>query len=670
MLEYVSFFVFLGGVFILAIYLGSRPSSHNHGGLAAPLLQDLAVAGDHRVEVAVRDAAEGYTLCTFCAFENFKRFPFCSLCDQELQDTQKLQASAATEEEQGASKPAALTQRQKRARKRREWTRKLDVEGKLYWFREASDPEFGGPIPPGYCLRFQTREVPTDRIVNVRVDGETSRSSPERASFVLTRGGSVEIEYPVNLRCSTLLVTSTECVEMMEESEPGFEIKQQPRAPLAVESVRQELSTCVANSRFQLIESSVSNPAESPLESLQPGATTTGSPTVDTSTQNFPVKYADFVKDTVTLMAPAENEILKFNMSRELLLEDSMESLSIIPEIYIRASMRVNFVNEPGLDAGGLQREWFVLLDERLVDNEAGVLRCVNQTDRTFYLNPSSAYDIGEDHLMYYFATGRLIGRALLEGQVLGFHLALPLLKIILGQPLTFQDLAYFDPEMYKSMLWIKENAGVEHLGLDFSVTEKRGEEIAVVDLIPNGRNIDVTDESKHLYLESKFQYLLFESVSSQLHVFLKGLYEVIPQATLLRFDPEELDYVLCGSDTIDVDDWERSTQVTSSLKGMYLVKWFWEIVREMPNEYRQRLLHFSTGSSRVPIAGFSALTSNDGRLCPFTLKLNESATSRGYIWSHACFNRLDLPVLRSKEQLETSLYATLRTELNGFTTD
>lgn len=43
MLEYVSFFVFLGGVFILAIYLGSRPSSHNHGGLAAPLLQDLAV---------------------------------------------------------------------------------------------------------------------------------------------------------------------------------------------------------------------------------------------------------------------------------------------------------------------------------------------------------------------------------------------------------------------------------------------------------------------------------------------------------------------------------------------------------------------------------------------------------------------------------------------------
>lgn len=80
-------------------------------------------------------------------------------------------------------------------------------------------------------------------------------------------------------------------------------------------------------------------------------------------------------------------------------------------------------------------------------------------------------------------------------------------------------------------------------------------------------------------------------------------------------------------------------------------------------------MLHFATGSSRVPIAGFSALVSNDGRLCPFTLKFAEAETN-GYIWSHACFNRLDLPLFRSKDRFKAVLYAILETERAGFTTD
>ncbi|KAJ0398510.1 hypothetical protein P43SY_004089 [Pythium insidiosum] len=82
-----------------------------------------------------------------------------------------------------------------------------------------------------------------------------------------------------------------------------------------------------------------------------------------------------------------------------------------------------------------------------------------------------------------------------------------------------------------------------------------------------------------------------------------------------------ELDYVLSGSDEIDVEDWKRNSKWTMDLMEHPVIEWFWELVREMPNEYRRRLLVFSTGSSRVPLAGFSALTSYDGRLCPFTLK-------------------------------------------------
>ncbi|GAB9476804.1 Nedd4 e3 ubiquitin-protein ligase wwp1, partial [Globisporangium polare] len=137
----------------------------------------------------------------------------------------------------------------------------------------------------------------------------------------------------------------------------------------------------------------------------------------------------------------------------------------------------------------------------------------------------------------------------------------------------------------------------------------------------------------------------------------------------LMVFDPEELDYVLCGSDEIDVDDWEKHTRVNASLHGHKALRWFWEFVREMPNEYRRRLLHFATGSSRVPLGGFAALTSLDGRICPFLLK-GVPLEENEYISSRACFNRLDVPLYDSRVKMGTVLFAILETELHGFTTD
>uniref|UniRef100_K3X475 HECT-type E3 ubiquitin transferase n=1 Tax=Globisporangium ultimum (strain ATCC 200006 / CBS 805.95 / DAOM BR144) TaxID=431595 RepID=K3X475_GLOUD len=251
----------------------------------------------------------------------------------------------------------------------------------------------------------------------------------------------------------------------------------------------------------------------------------------------------------------------------------------------------------------------------------------------------------------------------------IGFPLGTAALKLILGLPVSFNDLEYFDTEAYKSMLWILASEDVESLGLTFSLMEQRGSELVEVNLIEDGCNIAVIQANKELYLERRFRYLLFESVSSQLYAFLKGVYDVIPQELLLLFDPEEFDYLLCGSDEIDVDDWQRNAQWSDNLRDHDVLRWFWEIVREMPNEYRRRLLHFATGSSRVPIAGFSALTSLDGRLYPFTLK-GVSVEENEYIWGHACFNQLDLPLFATRAKLSEALYATLNTDPHGFTAE
>ncbi|KAG1706508.1 hypothetical protein DVH05_001656 [Phytophthora capsici] len=78
---------------------------------------------------------------------------------------------------------------------------------------------------------------------------------------------------------------------------------------------------------------------------------------------------------------------------------------------------------------------------------------------------------------------------------------------------------------------------------------------------VPSGEDIPVTDDNKHDFTERWLHYFLLESVSDQLYVFLKGLYQVIPRQNLILFDAKEFDYVLCGYDSIDVTDWEAHTK-------------------------------------------------------------------------------------------------------------
>lgn len=387
------------------------------------------------------------------------------------------------------------------------------------------------------------------------------------------------------------------------------------------------------------------------------------------SVKDFPSKYAHFVVCASALVTPVDS--LDFRVHRDYLVEESVEYVSCMTQREVQSSLRIVFLNENGIDAGALHREWFVLLNEKLVESPVALFTCTNAADQTYYINTNARRIRGaEDNLAYFYAAGRLVGRALVEGEVLSFHLALPLLKIILGLPVNFSDLEYLDPDAYKSMLWILEHDGIDALGLDFSVSEMSDSgEFVTVDLIPNGREMTVTDANKHQYLQRRFQYLLFESVASELRVFVQGIYEIMPLHLLMLFDPEEFDYILSGTDEIDVDDWERHSNTSSNLKRSRVRRWFWDVVRSMPNEYRRRLLQFATGCARVPLVGFKGLTSSDGRICLFTLKGVPCDTSEPYIRSHACFNRLDLPMYASRADLKTVLYATLNTDLYGFTT-
>lgn len=184
---------------------------------------------------------------------------------------------------------------------------------------------------------------------------------------------------------------------------------------------------------------------------------------------SFKAKVRWFLQQMDKVSVPWEDGHLLLKIRRHAVLEESMHLLMLIPASDIRQKLRIEFLEEPGLDAGGLMREWVLLLCEQLFEESYGLFVPTKGDNLSYWINENSEAIVGEGHLKCYEFIGRLIAKCLLEGQLLTVHFALPLLKHILAVPISLSDLEFLDDEVYKNLIWIRENP-VEYLYLNFTV--------------------------------------------------------------------------------------------------------------------------------------------------------------------------------------------------------
>lgn len=185
----------------------------------------------------------------------------------------------------------------------------------------------------------------------------------------------------------------------------------------------------------------------------------------------------------------------------------------------------------------------------------------------------------------------------------------------MLNKKISLEDIEKVDLEYYKNLEWICQNDPAE-LELDFTVTEKILGEIVNVELIPNGKNVSLTNENKDFYIEHIINWKFIRRVKGQLEAFQKGFHDLISKDAIAIFTENELEKLICGTREIDVNDWKKNTNY---LKGYSLkyktIKFFWNIVENFDNNMRAKLLQFVTGSSKVPMNGFKNLYGTNGPL-------------------------------------------------------
>lgn len=96
------------------------------------------------------------------------------------------------------------------------------------------------------------------------------------------------------------------------------------------------------------------------------------------------------------------------------------------------------------------------------------------------------------------------------------------------------------------------------------------------------------------------------ESIEKYIAALKKGVQRVIPEKLLIIFEPHELEMIMYGMPFIDLNDWKANTEYKGAYyKNHQVINWFWSYMDNLDQTQLSRFLHFSTGSSRIPINGF-----------------------------------------------------------------
>ncbi|KAG4293968.1 E3 ubiquitin-protein ligase HUWE1 [Fusarium proliferatum] len=212
---------------------------------------------------------------------------------------------------------------------------------------------------------------------------------------------------------------------------------------------------------------------------------------------------------------------LQLSVRREQVFHDSFKSLYFKSGDEMKfGKLNIRFHGEEGVDAGGVTREWFQVLSRQMFDPNYVLFTPVSSDRTTFHPNKLSG--INDEHLMFFKFIGRIIGKALYEGRVLDCYFSRAVYKRILGKSVSVKDMESFDPDYYKSLCWMLENDITDIITETFSVENDEFGATTVVDLIPNGREIAVTEENKHDYVRLVVEHKLLSSVKEQMAHFLQ----------------------------------------------------------------------------------------------------------------------------------------------------
>ena len=293
------------------------------------------------------------------------------------------------------------------------------------------------------------------------------------------------------------------------------------------------------------------------------------------------------------------------------------------------------------------------------------------------------SYNINEKYInkkdKYYSFIGCLFAKALLDKILIPYKLNPIILKYFIysnnnkncdeqANIFNIEDIKYYDIEIYNSLqkILITDLDNNEDIYFIWNIN---GTEIELID---KGSNILVKNNNKQMFIDKVVGLICFKSIEVELTSLKKGFSEVISLNYIKIFTIEELSFVLSGQSIININDWKANTIYKGNLKEKSkIIQLFWEVLSELNNEQLLLFYKFCTGSTGVPLDGFSALSGPRNKLMKFTIEIIKNDENNNkcnkLITTQTCFNSILLPEYKTKEEMKKAINIILENDTNYF---
>jgi E3 ubiquitin-protein ligase TRIP12 len=260
---------------------------------------------------------------------------------------------------------------------------------------------------------------------------------------------------------------------------------------------------------------------------------------------------------------------------------------------------------------------------------------------------------------------GRFLARALLDRRIPNLRLSRPLVKLLRGDSVSFDQLSRVSEPLYVVLramfqanitgsreMQLQKLVKPEDLGLTFVLP---GEE--EIELIPNGADVPVTRDNMVEYINLVSEYFLKKGIEPIIREIRAGLHETVPLYALKILTADEIQSMLDGHQPpVSLPELEAFVNVDHGYTASSpQVRYFFEILSELDIDHQRRFFQFLTGSPYLPVGGL-------GNLKPRMTVVRKTSTDPKIVEQDqlpsamTCQHYLKLPAYDSKDMMRAKL--------------
>jgi len=352
------------------------------------------------------------------------------------------------------------------------------------------------------------------------------------------------------------------------------------------------------------------------------------------------------------MQMPANSLFFVLHIRREHLLADTSMALEDANPQDLRRPLKVKFAGEDGVDEGGVTREYFRLLLEKLFTPEYGAFRC-DADSRFLWFDTGSKNDPQD-----FWMIGAVLGLAVYNN-LPGINVSFPpaLFKKLTGVAVTLDDLKRLFPSQGASIQAVldwtpppgasgeeADKAFQDTFCLDFSTSYEAGGQTKTVNLLDEeGEDAvaPVTFQRRDEFAELFKDWYLASGATGpnkkQYEAFKRGFSRVCGSPVFNCLSAAELEAIVSGEKDLDFNHLRKGAQVVDGTpyKPGYL-EGFWKILLDLDPYQRKQFLNFVTGSDLAPVGGLERLG--------MKIQWAGGEPIQRLPTSHTCFHLLMLP--------------------------